>query len=112
MVLFTLDRYDRRYPELRKAGSKAIRAANIGWRPVLECITLDPEQLASGTPLRVFFGSHTSAYGKLGDVTPYDIVLEDLSSVSQYDPAGSFIDRKTLIIDRSSIQYLRYDRVV
>lgn len=32
--------------------------------------------------------------------------------VSQYDPAGSFIDRKTLIIDRSSIQYLRYDRVV
>lgn len=112
VVLFTLDRYDRRYPELRKAGSKAIRAANIGWRPVLECITLDPEQLASGTPLRVFFGSHTSAYGKLGDVTPYDIVLEDLSSVSQYDPAGSFIDRKTLIIDRSSIQYLRYDRVV
>ena len=32
--------------------------------------------------------------------------------MSQYDPAGSFIDRKTLIIDRSSIQYLRYDRVV
>lgn len=110
VVLFTLGRRDRRCPEIRRVGSKDIRAANIGWRPMLECISLDPEQLAPGTPLRVFFGSHTSAYGKLGDVTLYDIVLEELYSISQYDPAGSFIDRKTVIIDRSSIQYLRYDR--
>lgn len=110
VVLFTLGLRDRRCPEIRRVGSKDMRAANIGWRPMLECISLDPEQLVHGTPLRVFFGSHTSAYGKLGDVTLYDIVLEELYSISQYDPAGSFIDRKTVIIDRSSIQYLRYDR--
>lgn len=98
------------FPNWDKICDQGRRASNIGWRPLLDCVSLAPEELEPGTLLRVFFGSHTAAYGRLGDISEYDIVLEDLQRISQLDPSAQFIDRRTVIIDRKSIKYLRLDR--
>lgn len=98
------------FPNWDKMCDQGHRAPNIGWRPMLDCVSLDPEELEPGTLLKVFFGSHTAAYGRLGDISEYDIVLEDLQRISQLDPSAQFINRRTVIIDRKSIKYLRLGR--
>lgn len=86
------------------------RSLSIGWRPVLEPMNLDPDDIPLGSRILVYFAKGSEIRGSLQEVTDYDLVLSEWGSPKRDDTASKICGRGLIAISRKTIKQIRRDR--
>lgn len=86
------------------------RSPSIGWRPVLEPINLDPDNIPLGSRILVYFANDSEIRGSLREVTDYDLVLSEWGSPKRDDTASKICGKGLIAISRKTIKQIRRDQ--